>query len=65
MTISDSYQLRSQFLEEPRIARLYTYILRKRKVTIDESVADIDMPCTTAYADTGSLVDLGVLTRDE
>lgn len=55
----------AQLLEEPRLARLYTYILREGEVTIDEIVADIDTPRTTAYADTGTLVDLGVLTRDE
>ena len=55
----------AQLLEEPRLARLYTYILREGEVTIDEIVADINTPRTTAYADTGTLVDLGVLTRDE
>jgi len=55
----------AQLLEEPRLARLYTYILREGEVTIDEIVADIDTPRTTAYADTGTLVELGVLTRDE
>ncbi|ERG93646.1 MAG: sugar-specific transcriptional regulator TrmB, partial [Haloquadratum walsbyi J07HQW2] len=55
----------AQLLEEPRLARLYTYILREGEVTIDEIVADTDTPRTTAYADTGTLVDLGVLTRDE
>jgi hypothetical protein len=55
----------AQLLEEPRLARLYTYILREGEVTVDDIVADIDMPRTTAYADTGSLVDLGVLARDD
>ena len=59
------FQVSAQFLEEPRLARLHTYILREGDVTIDEIVTDIDMPRTTAYADTGSLIDLGVLTRDE
>jgi DNA-binding transcriptional ArsR family regulator len=55
----------AQLLEEPRLARLYTCILREGEVTIDEITADLEMPRTTAYSDTGSLVDLGVLTRDE
>ncbi len=55
----------AQLLEEPRLARLYTYILREGDVTIDDIVADTEIPRTTAYADTGVLVDLGVLTRDE
>lgn len=55
----------AQLLEEPRLARLYTCILREDEVTIDEITANLEMPRTTAYSDTGSLVDLGVLTRDE
>ncbi|MCU4743965.1 DUF7437 domain-containing protein [Natronoglomus mannanivorans] len=55
----------AQLLEEPRLARLYTYILREGEVTIDEVVADLELPRTTAYSDTGTLVHLGVLDRDE
>ncbi|ESP89712.1 DUF7437 domain-containing protein [Candidatus Halobonum tyrrellensis] len=55
----------AQLLEEPRLARLYTYILREGSVTIDDIVADMETPRTTAYADTSTLADLGVLTRDE
>lgn len=55
----------AQLLEEPRLARLYTYTLREGEVTIDEIVDDVEIPRTTAYADTGSLVDLGVLARNE
>lgn len=55
----------AHLLEEPRLARLYTYILRNGEVTIDEITDNIEIPRTTAYSDTGSLVDLGVLTRDE
>ncbi|WP_433631141.1 DUF7437 domain-containing protein [Halomicrococcus sp. NG-SE-24] len=55
----------AQLLEEPRLARLYTYILRNGEVTIDDIVANTDTPRTTAYSDTGTLVDLGVLKRDE
>ncbi|WP_336326459.1 DUF7437 domain-containing protein [Halovenus sp. HT40] len=55
----------AQLLEEPRLARLYTYILREDEVTIDEIVAGLEMPRTTAYSDTSTLVDLGVLARDE
>lgn len=55
----------AQLLEEPRLARLYTYILREGDVTIDDIVADTETPRTTAYADTSTLAELGVLTRDE
>ena len=55
----------AQLLEEPRLARLYTHVLREGEVTIDDIVAASDIPRTTAYSDMGTLVDLGVLTRDE
>ena len=55
----------AQLLEEPRLARLYTFILREDGVTVDDVVDALEVPRTTAYSDTGTLVDLGVLTRDE
>ncbi len=55
----------AQLLEEPRLARLYTFVLREGEVTIEDVVDELEMPRTTAYSDTGTLVDLGVLTRDE
>ena len=55
----------AQLLEEPRLARLYTYVLREEEVTVDDIVAELAMPRTTAYSDTSTLVELGVLTRDE
>ena len=55
----------AQLLEEPRLARLYTFVLREGDVTIDDIVAAVEIPRTTAYSDMGTLVDLGVLTRDE
>lgn len=55
----------AQLLEEPRLAQLYTFILRAGEVTIDEITDQLEMPRSTAYSDTSTLVDLGVLTRDE
>jgi len=55
----------AQLLEEPRLARLYTFVLREGDITIDDIVDKLEMPRTTAYSDTGTLVELGVLTRDE
>ncbi|WP_138004627.1 DUF7437 domain-containing protein [Halalkalirubrum salinum] len=55
----------AQLLEEPRLARLYTFVLREGEVTIDNIVAELEMPRTTAYSDAGTLVELGVLIRDE
>lgn len=55
----------AQLLEEPRLARLYTFVLHEGEVTIDDIVDTLQMPRTTAYSDTSTLVELGVLTRDE
>jgi len=55
----------AQLLEEPRLARLYTFVLREGEVTIDDIVAELDIPRTTAYSDAGTLVELKILTRDE
>lgn len=55
----------ARLLEEPRLARLYTYVLREGPVTIDDVVEALSTPRTTAYADAGTLVDLGLLERDE
>jgi len=55
----------AQLLEEPRLARLYTFVLREGEATIDDVVDELEMPRTTAYSDAGTLVEFGVLTRDE
>jgi hypothetical protein len=55
----------AQLIDHPRLARLYTHVLRDGNVTIDQIVADLELPRTTAYADVGTLVDLGVLTCDD
>ncbi|QSG16303.1 DUF7437 domain-containing protein [Halapricum desulfuricans] len=55
----------AQLLEELRLARLYTFVLREGEVTIDDIVEELELPRTTAYSDAGTLVELGVLTRDE
>jgi hypothetical protein len=61
----DGFIAVADLLDEPRLARLYAHVLRGDEVTIDGIVADIDIPRTTAYSDAASLVDLGVLARDE
>jgi len=55
----------AHLLEEPRLARLYTFVLREGEVTLDDIEDGVEIPRTTAYSDTGTLVELGVLTRDE
>lgn len=55
----------AQLLEEPRLARLYTFVLREGEVTVDDAVEDLELPRTTAYSDMSTLAELGVLTRDD
>lgn len=55
----------ARLLEEPRLARLYTFVLQNDEVTIDDITDGLDLPRTTAYSDTGTLVDLGTLRRDD
>jgi len=55
----------AQLLDEPRLARLYSFILKEGEVTIDDIVDTLGMARTTAYADTGTLVELTVLSRDD
>jgi len=55
----------ARLLEEPRLARLYSHVLREGEVTIDEIADELDLPRTTAYSDAAELVDLGVFDRDE
>jgi len=55
----------AQLLEEPRLARLYTFVFREGEVTIDDIVDELELSRTTAYSDTATLVDFGVLTRDD
>lgn len=63
--VIDGFMSVAQLLEEPRLARLYTYLLQTGEATIDDIVADLESPRTTVYSDTGTLVDLGVFERDE
>ena len=55
----------AQLLKEPRLASLYTFVLREGDANIDDVVDKLEMPRTTVYSDAGTLVELGVLTRDE
>ena len=55
----------ARLLEEPRLARLYVHALREGPVTIDDLTEALSIPRTTAYSDAGTLVDLGLLERDE
>ena len=61
----DGFIAVADLLDEPRLARLYTHVLQGDNVTIDGIAGNLDIPRTTAYSDTASLVELGVFTRDE
>ena len=61
----DGFVSVARLLEEPRLGSLYTFVLRAGEVTIDDIVDELELPRTTAYSDAGTLVDLGVLSRDE
>lgn len=55
----------ARLVEEPRLARVYSYLIKAGVATIDEIVEGVNEPRTTVYADTRKLVELGVVTRDE
>lgn len=48
----DAHLSIAQLLEEPRLARLYTFVLREGEGTVDDITASLDLPRTTAYSDT-------------
>lgn len=55
----------ARLLDEPRLGRLYTFVLRAGEVTIDDIVSELAMARTTAYSDAATLVDLELFARDE
>lgn len=61
----DGFMSVARLLEEPRLARIYAFVLRTGEVTIDDVVDELGMARTTAYSDADTLVDLGVLARDD
>lgn len=55
----------ARLLEVPRLARLYSFVLQAGPVTIDDIADRLASPRTTIYSDAGTLVELGVLARNE
>lgn len=55
----------AELLTSPRLARLYSYVLRHGPVPIERIKADLDLPHSTTYKYVGQLEELGVLTRHE
>jgi hypothetical protein len=55
----------AELLNTPRLAQLYSYVLRNGPVTIETVKDDLDVPHSTAYKYVGELEEMGVLTRHE
>lgn len=55
----------AELLNEPELARLYTFVLRRGAVEIDEIKSDLGLPHSTAYKYVGRLEEMGVLTRHD
>jgi DNA-binding transcriptional ArsR family regulator len=50
-------------LEDSRLARVYTHILRVEEATVEMVVETLGMAQSTAYQDVNRLTELGLLTR--
>ena len=55
----------ARLLREPRLARLYTYVLRAGEVTIDDIVDALNLFRERAISDTDTAVEFGVLIRTD
>lgn len=55
----------AELLNEPSLARLYTYVLQHGPVKIDDVKADLDLPHSTTYKYLSRLEGMGVLTRQD
>ena len=55
----------AELLNSPKLARLYTYVLRHGPVTIEAVKDDLDLPHSTTYKYVGELEEMGILTRHE
>lgn len=55
----------AELLNTPKLARLYTYVLRHGSIPIENIKADLDLPHSTTYKYVGELEEMGILTRHE
>ncbi|GAB3028179.1 DUF7437 domain-containing protein [Natronobiforma cellulositropha] len=55
----------AELVNSPRLARLYTHVLREGPLDVETVKDDLEMAHSTAYKDVGRLEELGVLTRDD
>lgn len=55
----------AELLNEPRLARLYTFVLRNGPVGVEEIKDDLDFAHSTAYKYVDRLEELGVLVRHD
>ena len=51
----------ADLLEEPRLAHLYSYLVREGESTVQELMDALDLAQGTAYTDVNQLVDAGVI----
>lgn len=55
----------AELLKSPRLARLYTFLLRNGPVSIDTVKEELEMPHSTTYKYVRQLEKMGVLTRNK
>lgn len=55
----------AKLLDNPKLARLYIYVLQRGPVTVEAVKTDLDVPHSTAYKYVSELEEMGVLTRHE
>jgi DNA-binding MarR family transcriptional regulator len=51
----------ADLLEQPQLARIYTYLYREGEATVGELIDTLDLPQGTAYTYVNQLTDTGVL----
>lgn len=61
----DEFVSVSHLIEEPSVARIYTYVLRNGPVTADEIIDDLDGSPWGTEIDLERLESLGIVTREE
>lgn len=55
----------TELLNAPRLAQLYSFLLREGPVDVETVTRELDLPHSTAYKYVGTLEELGVLTRHD
>lgn len=63
-TVNDFLSV-AELVNNPDLARLYTYILQCDPIKIDAIKTDLNLPHSTTYKYIGRLEELGILTRHD